>query len=286
MTQATVLVTGAAGFIGSNFVRLALKDRPSWRIVAADALTYAGNLENLAGLEEAHPERFHNERFGKDEAYYFLPGPKGPWPYTHVGFYPDVTERDLLAAMAAGREALLELSPHFLARPGTGFFVPAGLVHSPGTTLTLEVQQPSDVGGGFGFRLPPTASPADRDAEAKKVFEQIDLDLCRAPDLLSRCTLLPKAIEVVTKGISQWWIMPPDVTRKFSAKRVVFTEACIWQEPGCFALYIWAGQGRICGHDVVPGREFFVPDPTAAVGLQVEPAAQGLEVFAVFAEAV
>lgn len=47
-----LLVTGAAGFIGSNFVRRALAVEPEWRIVAFDALTYAGNLANLAGLEE------------------------------------------------------------------------------------------------------------------------------------------------------------------------------------------------------------------------------------------
>ncbi len=46
-----LLVTGAAGFIGSNFVRRVLEQRPDWQIVAYDALTYAGNLENLAGLE-------------------------------------------------------------------------------------------------------------------------------------------------------------------------------------------------------------------------------------------
>lgn len=47
-----VLVTGAAGFIGSNFVRRALAQQPEWHIVALDMLTYAGNLENLAGLED------------------------------------------------------------------------------------------------------------------------------------------------------------------------------------------------------------------------------------------
>jgi len=54
----TVLVTGGAGFIGSNFVRLALAERPTWRVVVLDALTYAGNLENLEGLEKDHPGRY------------------------------------------------------------------------------------------------------------------------------------------------------------------------------------------------------------------------------------
>jgi dTDP-glucose 4,6-dehydratase len=46
-----VLVTGGSGFIGSNLVRLLLAERPGWRVVNLDKLTYAGNAENLADLE-------------------------------------------------------------------------------------------------------------------------------------------------------------------------------------------------------------------------------------------
>lgn len=45
-----VLVTGAAGFIGSNLVHLLARVRPDWHIVALDLLTYAGNLKNLEVL--------------------------------------------------------------------------------------------------------------------------------------------------------------------------------------------------------------------------------------------
>ncbi len=51
----TVLVTGGAGFIGSNFVRYLLKAEPTVTIINLDALTYAGSLENLKGVDE--PER-------------------------------------------------------------------------------------------------------------------------------------------------------------------------------------------------------------------------------------
>lgn len=47
----TVLVTGGAGFIGSNFIHLLCRERPDWSIVNLDALTYAGNLENLSEVE-------------------------------------------------------------------------------------------------------------------------------------------------------------------------------------------------------------------------------------------
>jgi len=43
-----VFVTGGAGFIGSNLVHHILEKRPSWSVVVLDALTYAGNLENIA----------------------------------------------------------------------------------------------------------------------------------------------------------------------------------------------------------------------------------------------
>jgi dTDP-glucose 4,6-dehydratase len=47
-----LLVTGAAGFIGSHFVRLVLERRPNWEITVLDALTYAGNLSTLADIRD------------------------------------------------------------------------------------------------------------------------------------------------------------------------------------------------------------------------------------------
>jgi dTDP-glucose 4,6-dehydratase len=53
-----VLLTGGSGFIGSNLVRLLLAERPDWRIVNLDKLTYAGNAENLADLDGNPRYRF------------------------------------------------------------------------------------------------------------------------------------------------------------------------------------------------------------------------------------
>lgn len=49
--MSSILVTGCAGFIGSNFVRYLLNKYPKYRVIGLDALTYAGNRENLKDLE-------------------------------------------------------------------------------------------------------------------------------------------------------------------------------------------------------------------------------------------
>ena len=55
-----ILVTGAAGFIGSNFVYYELDKYPEDQIVALDLLTYAGNLKNLDGCRDNFSFRFVN----------------------------------------------------------------------------------------------------------------------------------------------------------------------------------------------------------------------------------
>src|SRR3977135_842748 len=47
----TIIITGGAGFIGSHVVRLFVNKYPDYRIINLDALTYAGNLENLRDIE-------------------------------------------------------------------------------------------------------------------------------------------------------------------------------------------------------------------------------------------
>jgi len=51
--EKTIMITGGAGFIGSHVVRLFVNKYPGYRIVNVDALTYAGNLENLKDIESA-----------------------------------------------------------------------------------------------------------------------------------------------------------------------------------------------------------------------------------------
>jgi dTDP-glucose 4,6-dehydratase len=56
----SILVTGGAGFIGSNFVRYMVNKYSDYKIVVLDALTYAGNRENLQDLEDKPNYEFHH----------------------------------------------------------------------------------------------------------------------------------------------------------------------------------------------------------------------------------
>ncbi len=80
----TVLVTGGAGFIGSNFIRFLLARLPDVRVVNLDKLTYAGNLDNLKDLEA-------------DPRYEFVRG--------------DIRDRELAARLTARAQAVV----HFAA---------------------------------------------------------------------------------------------------------------------------------------------------------------------------
>ena len=58
----TIIVTGGAGFIGSNFIFHMLDKHPDYRIVCVDKLTYAGNLSTLASLMDESNEDYDAEK--------------------------------------------------------------------------------------------------------------------------------------------------------------------------------------------------------------------------------
>ena len=72
MDQTTIIVTGGAGFIGSNFIFHMLKKYPDYRIICLDCLTYAGNLSTLKPVMDNPNFRFVRESITDREAVYRL----------------------------------------------------------------------------------------------------------------------------------------------------------------------------------------------------------------------
>ena len=88
---------------------------------------------------------------GKPEAYYFPPQVNnhgGNYPYTFFGFVPGTTKKEVrkcLEAFTWGDNKITSLSQAYRLDPGTGWDVPPGLLHAPGSMCTYEPQKASDV---------------------------------------------------------------------------------------------------------------------------------------------
>ena len=233
------------------------------------------------------PRRFKGHRFGKDEAYYFLPSvPKGPMPYTHVGLHDGVTRKQLLKAVRRGAPHALELSPCLYQEYETGFFVPAGVPHRPGTALTLEVQQPSDVNTFLeteagGRRMSPREVHAGFKS-MEEAFGLIELETSRRVGKLTDYRLVPR-VDRRSAGGEVATIYPDDVCRKFAGRRIRVTRSLTYRENSPFVLWIWRGRGTLNGRRLASGDEFFVANDTARRGVElVNTGDELLEVFTFF----
>ncbi|MBI3912332.1 MAG: hypothetical protein HY320_15545 [Armatimonadetes bacterium] len=238
---------------------------------------------------QTYPKFFPGHRFGKDEAYYFLERPKATVPYTHAGIWPGVTREELIKAVRKGRDYALELSPAFYQRYEEGFFLPAGVPHRPGSALTLEVQQPSDVytllereAGGKPLS-PQQMHPGFPDLDS--AFALIDMETAQQPDFLECYRLVPRRIEETSeRGYGEeCWIFPPEMTRKFSGKRVRVTSAIEVREPRPHAVFVWEGEGTFADVPVRAGDELFVGYEAATRPHRIRNTGNGrLELFKFF----
>lgn len=248
----------------------------------------------------ANPGVYPSETFGKDEAYHFLDAPKGQCPYTHVGVHAGVTARDVVTAMRRSTDHVIELSPGALQNFGEGFYVRAGLFHRPGTALTLEIQQPSDVYTFFqtdfgGQPLAPEVLCPGFDSIEQAAERVVNWPLNLKPGLLESVRLRPTAVEGIGRtGGAAEWIYPPTATDKFSGMRLTVTTAMGVRFDEPCVLFVWKGRGTLNGRSIAGGGgpvgeadEFFVGHAAATRGLELKNTGDGpLVVFALFAARV
>ncbi|WP_455090994.1 dTDP-glucose 4,6-dehydratase [Parascardovia denticolens] len=103
-----ILVTGGAGFIGSNFVRYTARRYPQVRITVLDALTYAGNLANLEGLLPSGRNASERDGCAQDDSGHDTSNQDASC-LTFV--HGDIRDRELLENLVPGHEAIV----HFAA---------------------------------------------------------------------------------------------------------------------------------------------------------------------------
>jgi hypothetical protein len=204
----------------------------------------------------------------KEEAYHFLDKPLGPHPETFFGVHPSIVreqkQKEIFLPYLESWEGeeILKYSKAYMNIPGEGFHLPAGLLHAPGTALTLELQESSDVmavlqaeieGLKIGKELLHHHIP--KEAWEKKsesaALDLVDWEANADPYFYENHHLSPQMVEETrTDGAWEEWVWYNTV--KFSGKRVTVKpgESFFNKEPGVHGIFMWRGKGTIAGFNL------------------------------------
>lgn len=209
----------------------------------------------------------------KEEAYYFPEEvPLGVEPETYFGVHPYIAaERRyelLVPAMQKWQdESILQYSRAYRQLPNDGFHVPAGTLHAPGSALTIELQEDSDVfamlQGRVGGRiiskdlLYKDVTPEDRkNLGEKAILEMIDWEINGDPYFYENRHTPPITIDRTSQnGAEESWIFYN--TNKFSGKKLVVPpgKRFISVDKGVYNILVWRGQGTY-GNVEIEGLNF------------------------------
>lgn len=208
----------------------------------------------------------------KEEAYYFPEDVDlGPHPETFFGVHPFIVEQKqyevLLPYLVDWKDDLiLRHSRAYLLVPGEGFHLPSGVLHAPGTALTIELQEDSDVfamlqalvAGKIISKdlLYKDVRPEDREKRGERVIlDHINWEVSGDPYFYENRHTAPQLIkETQQEGAEEHWIYYN--TTKFSGKRLVVKpgERFTSVDNGVYNILVWRGRGRYDGHEIEAGN--------------------------------
>ncbi len=200
---------------------------------------------------------------GKPESYYFPPqynNCDNHFPYTFMGLEPGTTKDDLRKCLAnwnAGDNGILDLSKAYRLQRGTGWLIPPGVLHAPGSLCTYEPQWGSDVFGMFqniveGRYVPWTLlvkdMPPEKHNDLDFIIGQLDWEKNVDPEFKKNNFIEPIVADQGDGWIDRW-IVYGRVNGKqlFSAKELTLQPgaACTLQDPGASGWVTVSGTGTI-----------------------------------------
>jgi hypothetical protein len=219
----------------------------------------------------------------KDESYYFPAGVDlGAHPETFFGVHPWIAERrayDTLLPYLVDWDSdlILRHARAELQVAGEGFHVPSGVLHGPGTALTLELQEDSDALSMFQALnagriiskdlLFKDVRPQDRSEHGESFpLRFVDWELNGDPYFYENRHLTPRPVE---DEAQQSWVFYNST--KYSGKRVVVPPGATvrLREPGVYTAFVWSGSGTLAGLEVEggsPGLDELVVSHETATG--------------------
>ena len=237
-------------------------------------------------------------RRGKPEAYYFPPQfnyKENNFAYTFMGLEPGTTKDDIhrcLERWNEGDNGILYHSKAYKLKPGSGWQIPAGVLHAPGSAVTYEPQVNSDVFGMFQSMVEGRAVPWD--LLVKDVPEELHYDLDYIigmldweknvdPYFMKNRFFEPLPVrpadEMAEDGYSESWVTYS--TSHYSAKELTVLpgRSVTITDAAAYGLILTQGRGRIGVWDVhtpamirygeLTADEYFVTRGAANDGVRI-----------------
>jgi hypothetical protein len=237
-------------------------------------------------------------QLGKPESYYFPPqvnNHPGDFPHTYFGLEPGTTRdqvRECLAAFAKGDNQITSLARAYRLDPGTGWDVPPGILHAPGSLCTYEPQRASDVFAMYQSLAGRTIisedllwknCPDDRRGDLDFLLDVLDWDLNTDPDFLKNRKMFPVPVqpeeETRAEGYIDKWICYK--TTHYSAKELTILpgKSVTIKDAAAYGLIVLQGHGKMGVWDIetpslirfgqLTNDEFFVSEDAAKEGVTI-----------------
>ena len=235
----------------------------------------------------------------KPEAYYYPPqlnNHRGDFPLTFFGLEPGTTKDDVKACLERWNEGdnhITGLSRAYTLRPGEGWYVPAGLLHAPGSLCTYEPQWSSDVFAMFESLV--NDRPVDWSMLVKDVPEAQHRDLDYIVSLIDwEANVVPNVKEVYHRpplptsspdavpdaGFLERWVVYGNAYVSAKELTVEPGRRATIKDNGPYGVIVMQGRGRVGRWDAeapalilfgeLTQDEFFVSARAAREGVEVE----------------
>jgi hypothetical protein len=233
---------------------------------------------------------------GKPEAYYYPPqlnAAENHFDYTFMGLEPGTTKADVRKCLEdwnKGDNGILDLSKAYRLKRGTGWVVPAGVLHAPGSLCTYEPQWGSDVFGMFqslveGREVPwgllVKDVPKDKHQDLDFIIEMLDWEKNVDP-FFKTSNYVEPIIDKNQSGDGYWdkWITYGKIDGKqlFSAKELTVLPGVKFtiKDPGASSWIFVQGHGNIGKLDVdTPTMIHYGAEPNDEIYVTAEAAQKG-----------
>ncbi len=257
-----------------------------------------GPLPHHIHHRDEHAEKVG--QLGKPEAYYFPPQVNnhgGDFPFTFFGFRPGTTREEVRQALerfAEGDNRITNISRAYQLEPGTGWNVPPGVLHAPGSLCTYEPQRASDVFAMYqsvihNRQVVPEEflwkdTPEDRVGDVDYLMEVVDweanVDERFSEHHFMRPRLVRPVEEMEPEGYRENWVCYR--SDAFSAKELTVLpgRTVTIRDSAAYGMIMMQGHGRMGVREVetpalirygqLTADEFFVSESAAREGVVIE----------------